>query len=797
MPVPGDETFGSLLARTRRQAGLTQEELAARAGTSVRAVRNIERGAVRRPHLHTVRVLAKALALRDDDTAYFVARARGQVPAHPARPVAGVVPAQLPADLADFTGRPGTVADAVALLTGRDEPGTPVLAVAGSGGSGKSALAVHVAHRARTSYPDGQLYVGLRGASERPVDPGDALATLLAGLGVGGASLPTSTTERAAVLRSLLADKRMLLVVDDARDAAQVRPLLPGAGGCAVLVTSRRSLVELTPTRHIELTPLDHDEGVALFTGIIGASRAGGEPDATATVVRTCGGLPLAIRLAAGRLAARPRWTVTSLADRLADSRHRLDELRAGDLQVRSSFELSYRNLSNDVAHAFRTLGVLDHPAYALDLAAALIGRPVDVAEKLLDELVDVHLLDSPAPGRYRLHDLLHSFARELAADQDSADVRTASLARALDHATAATVDATAALRPYLTEHEDTSERFALSEHAMAWYAESWDELSSLARQAVERPALDRHQVARLLAELAESRSVAGRWQLFEEFARAGLALAVESGDEAAMTRAHLQLGWALTNRGATTEAAPHQEEALAGSRQLGLRALEANALVGISDRLLHDRDLDEALRRSEEARAIWHDLGHGSGEALALEHLAKALDRAGRYDEAVARLERGVALVRRRGDRRTEAFQLNSLAYCYIGLDRPADAIEPATRCVEIGRAIGHANLEGAALDTLAEAYAVIGELELARQHFENALDRLVAPRGRGKEATLIGLGHVLHALGDTAGAKDRWREALAQYDGDEPQVADLYRLLADPDAEVTMDRPRRPRTS
>lgn len=796
MPVPTDETFGSLLSRARRSAGLTQAELADRAGTSVRAVRNLERDTVRRPHLHTVRVLANALRLADTDAALFVGRARGQVPVTTSSTDADArVPAQLPADIADFTGRPAVVADTVALLGGHDGSGTPVVAVTGSGGSGKSALAIHVAHRARTSYPDGQLYVDLRGASGRPVDPGDALATLLVGLGVGGPAIPASTEDRAAAFRSLLADRRVLLLVDDAADAEHVRPLLPGGAGCAAVVTSRRSLAGLPPTRHVAVTPLDHDEAVALFTGVVGSARAGAEADATAAVVRTCGGLPLAIRIAAGRLAARPGWTVTSLADRLDDSRRLLDELRVGDLQVRSSFVLSYRNLPDDVALAFRTLGVLDHPACGLDLAAALLGRPVDVTEKLLDDLVDVHLLDSPAPGRYRLHDLLHAFARELATDEGAVEDRLAALARALDHATAATVDATAALRPYLTESEVRG-RFARSEQAMAWYAETWDELASLARQATAARALPRRTVARLLAELAESRAVAGRWPHFEELARTGLAVAVESGDEAAVTRGHVQLGWALTTRGATADAVPHQEEALAGSRRLGLRALEATTLVGVGDRLLFDRDVDAALRHTDAARAIWRDLGHGSGEALALEHLAKALDRAGRYEDAVARLERAVELVRRRGDRRGEAFALNSLAYCYTGLDRAADAIGPATRCVEIGRAIGHANLEGAAHDTLAEAYAVTGELDLARRHFEHALDRFVAPRGRGKEATLIGLGHVLHALGETASAKERWREALGLFDSDVPEVADLHRLLADPDADIAMDRPRRPNT-
>ena len=288
-------------------------------------------------------------------------------------------PAQLPADTADFTGRDEQVklvCDLLATAPGEGRPGAVVIsAVAGMGGIGKTALAVHAAHRLRDRFPEGQLFVSLQGASS-PLRPADVLARLLRDLGVPAGAIPADEAERAARYRTLIASRRMLIVLDDARDAAQVRPLLPGTAGCAVIVTSRSTLPSLPGATLLDLEVLDPDEAHALFSAIIGPTRAAAEPDATASVLASCAGLPLAVRIAASRLASRPGWSIAHLAARLADERGRLAELAAGDLAVRASFAVSYDALRPGPARVFRLLGLASAAVLSLPAIAALAGQP-------------------------------------------------------------------------------------------------------------------------------------------------------------------------------------------------------------------------------------------------------------------------------------------------------------------------------------------------------------------------------------------------------------------------------------
>ena len=308
----------------------------------------------------------------------------------PRRPGAGSslrrVPAQLPADVADFTGREANLEQLCAAMSDaerRDNPAVAVAVVAGAPGLGKTALAIHAAHALRRDFPDGQLYVSLRGGSEQPVPPDEVLARFLRDLGVDGARIPVDAEERAALYRTRLAERRMLVVLDDARNAAQVRPLLPGTGSCAVIVTSRHRLSDLAGSRLIDLDVLDDAEATELFMRIIGAERADAEPDAVRDVVAICAGLPLAIRIAGARLAARRGWKIRSLANRLADQRRRIDEFTAGDLAVRACFQVSFDALARgksgggaDPASLFRMLGVWQGPSIGLHGAAALACQP-------------------------------------------------------------------------------------------------------------------------------------------------------------------------------------------------------------------------------------------------------------------------------------------------------------------------------------------------------------------------------------------------------------------------------------
>ena len=293
-----------------------------------------------------------------------------------------------------------------------------MIVVAGAGGLGKTALAVHAAHALRPAFPDGQLYVSLLGASQQPLPPDEVLARLLRDLGVPGTRIPVGQEERAALYRTCLAGRQLLILLDDAKDAAQVRPLLPGTASAAVIVTSRHRLADLAGSRLLDLDVLDEDEARLLFTRMIGAERAGAEPGPVAEVLAACAGLPLAIRIAGARLTARRGWSVQTLAGRLADQRRRMDELTAGDLAVRACFQVSFDALPRpaqpggaDPAHVFRLLGVWQGPSIGLPAVAALAGLPEETVADALEVLVDTNLLDCPAPDRYRFHDLLRAYA--------------------------------------------------------------------------------------------------------------------------------------------------------------------------------------------------------------------------------------------------------------------------------------------------------------------------------------------------------------------------------------------------
>ena len=317
---------------------------------------------------------------------------------------------------------------------GRPQRGKPGRGSGGprrrAGGLGKTTLAIHAAHRIRAQYPDGVLYVDLLGANPQSLAPADVLARFLRDLGVRETQIPVREEERGALYRTRLNGRRTMIVLDNARDAAQVRPLLPGSASCAVIVTSRSRLPDLVGGGLVHLDVLDDSEALALFSRVVGASRIEAEPDATAELLVACAGLPLAIRICAARLAARISWTIRSLADRIGDEHRRLDELKVGDLAVRASFEVSFAGLPSAApggvtpAHTFRMLGLWQGPSIGLSAAAALIGQPEDKVAGALEDLVDAHLLESPGFDRYQFHDLLRVYAAERANADEPAEGR-------------------------------------------------------------------------------------------------------------------------------------------------------------------------------------------------------------------------------------------------------------------------------------------------------------------------------------------------------------------------------------
>jgi transcriptional regulator with XRE-family HTH domain len=441
-----------LLAGFRLARGLSQEELAHRSGMSVRAIRNLEHGQVGRPHHSSIALLADALTLTDAEHAavkhavieadrHALACAAALPPALPR-----IAPSQLPPDIEDFTGRDLPLHQLSSRLRRATSecPGVLITAVVGKAGIGKTTLAVHAAHRVRSSFPDGQLHVNLRGVEAQALDPAEVLSRFLRAFGVEGPAIPDDVDERAGLFRSLMADRRALVLLDNAADEAQVRPLLPAGDRNAVIVTSRVRLAGLFPREMIDLDVLPPEHAKELLGKIVGPDRLAREPDAAAKIMAICGNLPLALRIVGAKLAAKPHWRLQRLTDRLGVEHLRLDELAAGDLEVRASVAMSYRGLDIVERRAFRLLGLLQAPDVSPWMLSALLDIPAVEADNIAERLADARLLDAigeDAAGqlRYRFHVLLRAFARERLALEDTASTRRAALERTLlsDTATA------------------------------------------------------------------------------------------------------------------------------------------------------------------------------------------------------------------------------------------------------------------------------------------------------------------------------------------------------------------------
>jgi DNA-binding SARP family transcriptional activator/tetratricopeptide (TPR) repeat protein len=347
-------------------------------------------------------------------------------------------PAELPADLVDFVGRAEESEQAIAVLAASGT-GVPVCCVVGQAGVGKTSLAVHVAHRVRAAYPDGQLFVDLRGADTHPLSSAEVLARFLRALGVPGQVVPHEVDERAALYRSLLADRRLLVVLDNAADEEQIRPLLPGTPSCAVLVTSRYRLTGLAGAGSVNLSVLRADGALALLDRTTGAGRVRAELAAARELARLCGGLPLALRVVGAKLAASPHRSLSVLVDRLTEDRHRLDQLSHAGLAVRSSLDFSYERVDPADRRLLRRVALLDAPDFAAWTAAAVADEPVAVVEEGLDRLIAAHLVqavgvDVVGQVRYRMHDLIRLYARERAGAEDTDPDRLAAVRRTLHH---------------------------------------------------------------------------------------------------------------------------------------------------------------------------------------------------------------------------------------------------------------------------------------------------------------------------------------------------------------------------
>jgi transcriptional regulator with XRE-family HTH domain len=437
--------FSGLLRRLRAGAGLTQEELAEAAGLSPRAVSDLERGAVTTPHKDTVRLLAEALGLAGPAREQFESIARGRIGLGRAGADEAAAEARtLPRDVASFTGRREELQELTQAVEATASAGAVVgiRAIGGMAGVGKTAFAVHAAHRLAARFPGGQVFLPLHAHTpgQRPVDPEDALASLLLAVGVPTGQVPAGLEERAGLWRDRVAGRRLLLVLDDASGSEQVRPLLPGVGDGLVLVTSRRRLTALEEATPLSLDVLPPEEAAALLVRL--AARPGPSPadpadpadPAVAQITRLCGYLPLAIGMVAHQLHDHPAWTVAGRAAELAAAVDRLGPLATESVSVAAAFDLSYADLTAGQQRLFRRLGL--HPGADIEgyAAAALDCTDLASARRGLEALYDQHLLTEHAPGRYRMHDLIREHAQALARRVDSDNDREQAADRLFDY---------------------------------------------------------------------------------------------------------------------------------------------------------------------------------------------------------------------------------------------------------------------------------------------------------------------------------------------------------------------------
>jgi transcriptional regulator with XRE-family HTH domain/tetratricopeptide (TPR) repeat protein len=421
--------FGEVLRGHRRAARLTLEQLAEVSGVSARTLSDIERGRSKGPQHRTVTALADALALEGDARKKFVELARdGRLRDHWTRP-AGLC--ELPRLVDDFTGRAAELVWVSELVSAESAPDTGVVGlITGSGGMGKTTLAIRAAHALRPNFPGGVFFLDLLGMSPRPAAAADALWLLLRALGVADEQIPGDVPGRASVYRSLLRDRQALVVLDNAGSEEQVRPLLPGAGAGRALITAKRLLAGLEGVRRLALGPLSLPEATELLTVILGQRAARDEEPALNQLAELCEGMPLALRIIGNRLVSRPGWDAAELAARLAKEDHRLDQFKAGDLKIATAFAMSYEQLADAARRVFRRLAVVPGRDYDAALAAVVGEVPAEVAWEALDELVDLGLLQDGAAGRYRFHDLVRLFARTRLEEEESAAEREALTAR-------------------------------------------------------------------------------------------------------------------------------------------------------------------------------------------------------------------------------------------------------------------------------------------------------------------------------------------------------------------------------
>jgi tetratricopeptide (TPR) repeat protein len=660
----------------------------------------------------------------------------------------------LPGDVADFTGRveeTAAVLDAVG--SGARRRVVTISALDGMAGVGKTTLAVHAAHLLAADHRDGQFFVDLHGHTpgRDPLDAHVALSRLLTQLGVDPAGIPRELEDRAALWRAETAGRKAVVLLDNAASAQQVRPLLPGGGACSVVVTSRRRLVGLEGAEILSMRVMTAPDAVELFDRIAGLDRTAGERDAVWEAVGLCGFLPLAIRIAATRLRHRPAWAVADLVARLRDQRKRLAELSAGHEAVAAAFAISFQQLDESARRMFRLLGLHPGPDVDAPAAAALAGVAVGEAERLLEELLDAHLLDQQRVGRYTFHDLLRAFAADRAENDETEQAHAAAVRRMIDyylhsaHGAGTLSYATHPSWPRLRLSEPdpavTPIGLADREQALAWYGTEYPVLiAAVGRAAAAGLDAEAWQLADVISCYLLQ---AGLWRELLAVNEVALAAGERRGDRRGQAQAHHWLGQLHRSEGRHPQAHEHLRQAREFFQVLEEPVLLSQTLLDIALTHGEQESFLEAVDYSRRGLALFQAIGDPVGEGRALNSVGWYLCMLGEYAEALDCCEQALQLARKAGTLHVTASTLDSIGFIHYTWGNYAEALRNYSEALHVRRLKGDYFLQAHALTMLGDTRLAMGEPAVAGDLWRQAL------------VILDNLGHR-----DAAGVQARLRE-------------------------------------
>jgi tetratricopeptide (TPR) repeat protein/transcriptional regulator with XRE-family HTH domain len=755
MSTAGGRSFGDHLHELRTRRQLTQEALADLTGLSVRTLRYLESGRIRQPRRDTVQRLTDGLELAPAERRVLEEALTAATTSRMMRPEAAAYLTWLPPDVPFFVGREEQLRDMDRLIS-RPHLSSEALTtavVSGVAGIGKSALAVHWGHRNRDAFPDGQLYLNLRGFDPYgpPMPPVDAVRIFLSALRVPPQRIPSGLTERIGLYRTITSDKRILVILDNARDADQVRPLLPGGAGPRVVVTSRNPMLGLVATdaaRPIVLDILRHPEARELLRQRLGHDRIDDQDEAVSDIISRCACLPLALALVTARAATHPRYALGDLADELRRAADTLDVIVSDEAasDLRTVFSWSYRSLTQEAARTFRLLGLHPGPDVSLDAVASLVGLAPAVARPLLGQMAGAGLVAEPVPGRFVMHDLLRAYAGELSA-LESPEQRRRATARVLDHYLGTAIGADRRMDP----HRDAIDIAPIGDGVA---------LTPVPDRQTAQAWLDaEHQVlVRMVSAAADAGLDVHAWQL----------------------------AWALVEyldiQGYWNDIARTQRMALAAAGRLGNRDAEGRALRQLANADIQMGNLDLADQHLQQSLQLSAARQDDAGQANTHINLAVLRERQERFGDANAHALRALELYRRAGHRVGEGIALNSLGYGYALAGDLPRALRCCTEALAVNNEIDHRKNKAHTFDSLGYIYAQLHDFDKSAGYYREALMLFREFGNRYNEAdALINLGDVARDSGDGSAAKAAWRKAAAILDEiDHPRADQVRERLA-----------------